>query len=181
MSRWLGFRLDVECAIILIFTSLGAVVVRQYSDIDVGLLGFTIVYVVALSGLFQWTVRQSAEVETMMTSVERIAEYSLLPPEKGYRPLEMPASLPPKSSLVSLQSIQGSIDVNNSDKYALVPMKLTEIESAELQEIQLQPVDGDIYGEKRGEVQLKDLIVRYREDLEPVLRYKPIKLSFTNT
>ena len=58
----LGFRLDLECALILIIASISSVAVREYSEIDVGLLGFALVYILGLSGLFQWTVRQSAEV-----------------------------------------------------------------------------------------------------------------------
>ena len=34
-----------------------------------------------LTGAFQWAVRQSAEVQNQMTSVERVIEYSQLKPE----------------------------------------------------------------------------------------------------
>lgn len=60
-SRWLGFRLDFQCATILIAISIVAVILQD--SIDVGLLGFALVYTMSLSGLLQWTVRQSAEVD----------------------------------------------------------------------------------------------------------------------
>jgi ABC-type multidrug transport system fused ATPase/permease subunit len=82
VSRWLGFRLDSTCAVLMIVVSLVSVALRDV--MDVGLLSFAIVYTLSLSGLLQWTVRQSAEVETQMTSVERIASYVDLPPEPGY-------------------------------------------------------------------------------------------------
>ena len=43
--------------------------------------GLAISSAMMLSGAFQWGVRQSAEVENQMTSVERVAEYSQLKPE----------------------------------------------------------------------------------------------------
>ena len=54
--RWLGFRLDVESSIVLICVVFVAVSLRD--TVDVGLIGFTIVYTLSLSGLLQWTVRQ---------------------------------------------------------------------------------------------------------------------------
>jgi ABC-type multidrug transport system fused ATPase/permease subunit len=82
VSRWLGFRLDLESAIVLICITFVAVSLRD--TIDVGLIGFAIVYTLSLSGLLQWTVRQTAEVESQMTSIERINSYAELPPEPGY-------------------------------------------------------------------------------------------------
>lgn len=38
-------------------------------------------YVMQLAGLFQWCIRQSAELENMMVSVERVVEYGHLDSE----------------------------------------------------------------------------------------------------
>ena len=43
--------------------------------------GLAISCTMELTGMFQWGVRQSAEAETQMTSVERVIEYSQLPSE----------------------------------------------------------------------------------------------------
>ena len=46
--------------------------------------GLAISSAMALTGMFQWGVRQSAEVENQMTSVERVIEYSKLPREADF-------------------------------------------------------------------------------------------------
>ena len=48
------------------------------------MLGFAITYAIQLSGVFQYMVRLSAQVETQMTGVERVMHYAdNLPPEDG--------------------------------------------------------------------------------------------------
>lgn len=72
-NRWLGFRLDIMCTLIVSFAVLLGVAVKN--TVDSGILGLALVYMISLSGLFQYMVRQSALVETYMTSVERMLYY----------------------------------------------------------------------------------------------------------
>jgi ATP-binding cassette subfamily C (CFTR/MRP) protein 4 len=46
-----------------------------------GSVGLAITQAITLTGLLQWGIRQSAELETQMTSVERVLEYSRIEKE----------------------------------------------------------------------------------------------------
>ena len=88
-ARWFGLRLDLIAASVVACLSL--LVVGTRGTMSPADAGFALSYCLQLTALFQWAVRQSAEVETMMTSVERIIEYGELPPEGAlvnpdYRP-----------------------------------------------------------------------------------------------
>ncbi|CAB4055241.1 ABCC4 [Lepeophtheirus salmonis] len=54
-------------------------------DATGGDVGLSLTLSLALCGMIQWGLRQSAEVENFMTSVERVAEYGDLPKEKGLK------------------------------------------------------------------------------------------------
>ncbi|CAB4055240.1 ABCC4 [Lepeophtheirus salmonis] len=54
-----------------------------HTDASGGDVGLSLTLSLALSGMIQWGLRQSAEVENFMTSVERVVEYGELPKEKG--------------------------------------------------------------------------------------------------
>lgn len=81
-SRWLGFRLDLLSNVFLVFAAYLSAILGD--RVNLGLVGFALVYSINLAGVLQWAVRQSAEAETQMTAVERIKTYAKLLPEEGY-------------------------------------------------------------------------------------------------
>ncbi|XP_025993846.1 probable multidrug resistance-associated protein lethal(2)03659 [Solenopsis invicta] len=77
-SRAFGFWLDVFCVIYIIFVTLSFLVLNFYDPgtHDGARVGLAITQSIGLTGMFQWGMRQSAELENQMTSVERILEYN---------------------------------------------------------------------------------------------------------
>ena len=82
-SRWLGFRMDFIMWLLLTLISFLSVLVneRGWLSVNPSLLGLALMMVIQLAALFQWCVRQSAEVVNQMVSVERVVEFSSLAPE----------------------------------------------------------------------------------------------------
>ncbi|XP_014299326.1 ATP-binding cassette sub-family C member 4 isoform X1 [Microplitis demolitor] len=78
-STAFGFSLDVFCFIFM------AIVTFSFVLIDTGIsgaeVGLAITTVMSMTGMIQWGMRQSAEVTNQLMSVERVLEYTLLPPE----------------------------------------------------------------------------------------------------
>jgi ABC-type multidrug transport system fused ATPase/permease subunit len=144
-SRWLGFRLDMISSIILVVLLFFASSLK--GRIDVGLIGFALVYTLSLAGLFQWAVRQSAEVENQMTSVERINTYSKLEPEEGY-----------KSSLADLNLAR------DEERISEKPTLLGQIDDKDTGDSNVKTVASRV-----GHVAINQLTVTYRDDLPPVL------------
>ncbi|KAL9972704.1 hypothetical protein ACROYT_G019064 [Oculina patagonica] len=81
-SRWLGTRLDFMCNVFIALAAFTPLFLAQGGIfLSAGVVGLTLTYAKMLTGAFQWCVRQSAEVESLMTSVERVMEYSKLEQE----------------------------------------------------------------------------------------------------
>eukprot|EP00755_Sulcionema_specki_P021424 Sspe_Gene.74191::Locus_45697_Transcript_1_1_Confidence_1.000_Length_4003::g.74191::m.74191/K05673/ABCC4; ATP-binding cassette, subfamily C (CFTR/MRP), member 4 len=81
VNRWLGLRLDMISWLFLAATTVALLLRRD--SLSMGNAALSLAYVASLSGEFQWCVRQSAEVESYMTSVERLRAYTALPVEGG--------------------------------------------------------------------------------------------------
>ncbi|GAX19080.1 ATP-binding cassette, subfamily C (CFTR/MRP), member 4 [Fistulifera solaris] len=82
-SRWLGFRMDAILFLFLCIVTILSVVcfLTGFLSIDPLILGLTLSLLLQLAGLFQWCIRQSAEVENQMVSVERVLAFGQLQSE----------------------------------------------------------------------------------------------------
>ncbi|GLC33196.1 hypothetical protein PLESTB_000360400 [Pleodorina starrii] len=78
-ARWIGVRLDAVAGTTLLAAALLAMAMRD--QINTGVMALALTHVLQLTGLMQWVVRQTAEVENTMTSVERMLAYTELPSE----------------------------------------------------------------------------------------------------
>ncbi|XP_055020441.1 ATP-binding cassette sub-family C member 4-like isoform X2 [Boleophthalmus pectinirostris] len=105
-SRWFAVRLDGLCAIFVTATTFGCLLLGD--RLDAGSVGLALSYAVTLMGMFQWGVRQSAEVENMMTSVERVVEYTELTSEAPWETKKKPPPDWPSKGLVTFDGVSFS-------------------------------------------------------------------------
>ncbi|EFN52562.1 hypothetical protein CHLNCDRAFT_138549 [Chlorella variabilis] len=78
-ARWIGFRLDLLVA--LLMTAAPLLMMAVHDRLSARLAGLALTQSLQLAGMLQWMVRQSAEVENNMTSVERMLHYTRLEQE----------------------------------------------------------------------------------------------------
>jgi ATP-binding cassette subfamily C (CFTR/MRP) protein 4 len=106
-SRWFGLRLDLISSffiIVVVFLSIPLV-----NSLDAGLIGLSMAYTVSLAGLFQYGVRMSTEVESLMVSTERLLAYSRLTHEASLETppgVERPDKTWPHSGSLHLHKVK---------------------------------------------------------------------------
>uniref|UniRef100_A0A8D0B2G1 Cystic fibrosis transmembrane conductance regulator n=1 Tax=Sander lucioperca TaxID=283035 RepID=A0A8D0B2G1_SANLU len=105
-SRWFAVRLDGLCAIFVTVATFGCLLLRD--QLDAGSVGLSLTYSVTLMGMFQWGVRQSTELENMMTSVERVVEYTELESEAPWETQKRPPPDWPRKGLVTFDQVSFS-------------------------------------------------------------------------
>lgn len=76
-SRAFGFWLDLFCVIYIAAVTLSFFIFGG----EGGNVGLAITQALAMTGMVQWGMRQSAELENTMTAVERVVEYETVDPE----------------------------------------------------------------------------------------------------
>ncbi|CAJ1079463.1 multidrug resistance-associated protein 4 [Xyrichtys novacula] len=105
-SRWFAVRLDGICSIFVTLTAFGCLYLRD--GLEPGAVGLALSYAVTLTGMFQWGVRQSAEIENMMTSVERVVEYAELESEAPWETDKQPPPDWPTTGSVTFDRVNFS-------------------------------------------------------------------------
>ncbi|XP_046392414.1 ATP-binding cassette sub-family C member 4-like isoform X2 [Ischnura elegans] len=90
-SRAFGLWLDLFCFVYISLVTISFLVMG--GDTFGGNVGLAITQSIGLTGMFQWGMRQSAEMENQMTSVERVVEYTDV--EKEPPLVSPPDSRPP--------------------------------------------------------------------------------------
>uniref|UniRef100_A0A8C5C8Y1 Uncharacterized protein n=1 Tax=Gadus morhua TaxID=8049 RepID=A0A8C5C8Y1_GADMO len=79
-----------------------------HSDLGAGDVGLALSYAISIVGMFQWGVRQSAEVENLMISVERVMEYTELESEAPWETEKRPPLDWPSQGLVTFDGVNFS-------------------------------------------------------------------------
>ncbi|XP_058060768.1 uncharacterized protein LOC131211356 [Anopheles bellator] len=91
-TRGFAFWLDVVCTLYIATVVLSFLVIGN--EIVSGNVGLAITQVLNLIGMCNWGIRQTAELENQMTSVERVLEYARLEPEPDVEPPSDGSPLP---------------------------------------------------------------------------------------
>ncbi|XP_022216187.2 probable multidrug resistance-associated protein lethal(2)03659 [Drosophila obscura] len=90
-SRAFGYWLDCVCVVYIAVITISFFFFSPENGGDVGL---AITQAMGMTGMVQWGMRQSAELENTMTAVERVVEYEDLEPEGDFE--SKPSKKPPK-------------------------------------------------------------------------------------
>ncbi|KAH8318690.1 hypothetical protein KR074_001766, partial [Drosophila pseudoananassae] len=100
-NRAFGYYLDCFCTLYIVVIILNYFINPPQSTGEVGL---AITQAMGMTGMVQWGMRQSAELENTMTAVERVVEYDEIEPEGEFesRPGKKPSpSWPEKGEIVA--------------------------------------------------------------------------------
>ncbi|CAG2163511.1 unnamed protein product, partial [Oppiella nova] len=115
-SRALGVMMDWICVLYIFLVALFIMLFPE--GLPGGSAGLALSMALGMTGMTQWGVRQSAEVENQMTSVERILEYSRLPSEAELESVTKPALDWPQEGRIQLKDVY--LTYENSPKPTLI-------------------------------------------------------------
>lgn len=106
-GQWLGLTLDLICLVFIIFVIVVLTATIGINNLNGSQLGLAVSSALVIVGPFQWGIRQLVELESHMTSVKRIQEYSFLPKEAPHEsaPHLKPAKDWPQRGQISYQNV----------------------------------------------------------------------------
>jgi len=81
LNRWFSVRVPMIGGVIAIATSVGIVLLAHHGLIHQGMAGLVLTYALSFWASLNWCIRAYSEVESRMTSVERLNFYATLEPE----------------------------------------------------------------------------------------------------
>jgi ABC-type multidrug transport system fused ATPase/permease subunit len=81
LNRWFGVRVPLLSALLSLGTSVAIVLMAHAGAIGGGMAGLVLSYALGLWNALNWAVRALSEVESNMTSAERLQHYTRLSPE----------------------------------------------------------------------------------------------------
>ncbi|XP_041438363.1 ATP-binding cassette sub-family C member 4 isoform X2 [Xenopus laevis] len=109
-SRWLAVRLDAICAVFVVALAFGSIILAE--NLEAGQVGLVLSYGITLMGSFQWGVRQSAEVENLMISAERVMEYTQLEKEAEWETKNHPPADWPNKGMITFENVNFSYSLD---------------------------------------------------------------------
>ncbi|XP_055536688.1 probable multidrug resistance-associated protein lethal(2)03659 [Wyeomyia smithii] len=119
-----AFWLDMLCVLYITLVTISFFIGDQ--DVSSGSVGLAITQIISLTNFCQWGVRQTAELENQMISVERVREYADLksePESNGSAPRLWPEKGAMKFSKVSLSYSDGGEKVLNNLTFSVRPQE----------------------------------------------------------
>ncbi|CAF0837577.1 unnamed protein product [Brachionus calyciflorus] len=112
VHRWFGLRLDLLCSVYTVITLFACIFLKDNLGLKPGQIGLLMVYLFQLFDLFQWCVVLSTMVENLMTSIERIVEYTNIPSEPLYEgKTKAPINWPTKGE-IKFENVSLNYDKN---------------------------------------------------------------------
>ncbi|XP_052827296.1 ATP-binding cassette sub-family C member 4 isoform X1 [Octopus bimaculoides] len=104
-TRWLSVRLDLLCSLFIFAVIFASIPLS--GRLDAGTVGLSVSYSFVLTGMFQWFIRQTVDVENNIVAVERVIEYSKLPTEASLdsEPSQKPPDDWPQRGAISARNL----------------------------------------------------------------------------
>jgi len=187
-NRWLALRLDTLGAVVLLSTSCAMIIGSTLTTdetgrrhLNSGLIGLTLSYALSVTSKLNWTVRNSIDVETQLSSVERVEEYSSLEPEGGCNPSQLhdPVYVEALQMRPSILASRLTTKVPESAKPPPPPPALARllnyVDSSGLPLIASS--DQPAVWPSRGLVTIKSVYMRYRPGEPLVVRGITVKIA----